>query len=55
MEMSNRLYTLLGWAVWQGAKVKLRQNKGKLGALATVLVVLVAGAVVAKATGGEES
>jgi hypothetical protein len=55
MTMSNRLYTLLGWAVWQGAKIKLRQNKGKLGAVATVALVLVAGLAVAKAAGGDES
>ncbi len=56
--MSSRGYTLLGWAVWQiltrAAKLKVAQNKTKLGAAATVAVVLVAGLAVAKATSGDE-
>jgi hypothetical protein len=56
--MSKRGYTILGWAVWQittrAAKVKVAQNRTKLGAAATVLLVLVAGVVVAKLTGGED-
>ena len=56
--MSSRGYTVLGWAVWQiatrVAKHELRQNKVKLGAAATVLLVLVAGLAAAKAGGGEE-
>jgi hypothetical protein len=56
--MSTRGYTVLGWAVWQVAsriaKRKMRQNKVKLGAAATVVLVLVAGLVAAKASGGEE-
>jgi len=56
--MSSRGYTVLGWAVWQVAtrvaKRKMRQNKVKLGAAATVLLVLVAGLAAAKAGGGEE-
>jgi hypothetical protein len=55
--MSSRGYTVLGWAVWQiatrVAKRKLARNKAKLGAAATVFLVLVAGIVAAKAGGGE--
>jgi hypothetical protein len=56
---SSRGYTVLGWAVWQiatrVAKRKMRQNKVKLGAAATVLLVLVAGVVAAKAGGDDEA
>ncbi len=56
--MSSRGYTVLGWAVWQVAtrvaKRKMAQNKVKLGAAATVLLVLIAGLAAAKATWGEE-
>jgi hypothetical protein len=56
--MSSKGYTVLGWAVWQVAsriaKRKMRQNKVKLGAAATVFLVLVGGLVAAKASGGEE-
>jgi hypothetical protein len=56
--MSTRGYTVLGWAVWQVAsriaKRKMRQNKVKLGAAATVVLVLVAGLIAAKASGGDE-
>ena len=56
--MGSKGYTVLGWAVWQiatrVAKRKVAQNKTKLGAAATVLLVLVAGVIVAKLTGGEE-
>jgi hypothetical protein len=56
--MGSRGYTVLGWIVWQiatrVAKRKLTRNKTKLGAAATVLLVLVAGAVAAKLTGGED-
>ena len=52
--MSTRGYTVLGWAVWQVAtrvaKRKMRQNKVKLGAAATVLLVLIGGLAIAKAT-----
>jgi hypothetical protein len=51
-------YTLLGWIVYQVAsrflKYKARQNKVKLGAVATVALVLVAGLAAAKAAGGED-
>ena len=56
--MSTRGYTVLGWAVWQVAsriaKRKMRQNKVKLGAAATLVLVLVAGLIAAKVSGGEE-
>jgi len=51
-------YTLLGWLAWQGIKTvsrrKVGQNKAKLGAAATVLLVLIGGLVAAKASGDEE-
>jgi hypothetical protein len=57
--MGTRGYTVLGWAVWQiatrGAKLKLRANKTKIGAAATIVLVLVAGIVAAKLSGdGDE-
>ncbi len=56
--MSTRGYTVLGWAVWQVAtrvaKRKMAQNKVKLGAAATVALVLVAGLAAAKAASGED-
>jgi hypothetical protein len=55
---SSKGYTVLGWAVWQiatrVAKRKMRQNKVKLGAAATVLLVLIGGLAIAKATGGAD-
>jgi hypothetical protein len=51
-------YTILGWIVYQVLsrliKYKVRQNKVKLGAVATVALVLVAGVAAAKAAGGED-
>jgi hypothetical protein len=56
--MRTKAYTILGWMAWQGMivvlKRKLGTNKVKLGAVATVLGVLVAGALAAKATAGDE-
>jgi len=56
--MSSKGYTILGWLVWRGAtsvaKREMRQNKAKLGAAATVLLVLVGGLAIAKATTSEE-
>ena len=50
--MGSRGYTVLGWAVWQVAtrvaKRKMRQNKVKLGAAATVLLVLIGGLAIAR-------
>jgi hypothetical protein len=51
-------YTLLGWLTWQGiktvAKRKLSQDKAKLGAAATVLLVLIAGIAAAKAATSDD-
>jgi hypothetical protein len=55
--MKIKGYTALGWLTWQGiktvAKRKLSQDKVKLGAAATVLLVLVAGLGAAKAAGDD--
>ena len=52
--MKTKVYTLLGWMAWQGLTIvvgrKLSQNKVKIGAAATVLGVLAAGLLAAKAT-----
>jgi hypothetical protein len=51
-------YTVLGWIVWQiGKRVaarKIAQNRVKLGAAATVLLVIVGGVIAARASLGEE-
>jgi hypothetical protein len=56
--MGSKGYTVLGWVVWQVAtrvaKRKMAQNKVKLGAAATVALVLVAGVAAAKASSGDE-
>jgi hypothetical protein len=56
--MGTKGYTVLGWGVWQiatrVAKRKLARNKTKLGAAATVLLVAVAGILVAKLTGDDD-
>jgi hypothetical protein len=56
--MGSKGYTVLGWLVWQiatrVAKRKMSQNKVKLGAAATVALVLVAGLAAAKAASGED-
>jgi hypothetical protein len=55
---TSKGYTVLGWLVWQigtrVAKRKMAQNKVKLGAVATVALVLVAGLAAAKAASGDE-
>jgi hypothetical protein len=52
--MRTRLYTALGLVTWEGIKLvvrrKLTQNGVKLGAAATVLLVLIGGLAVARAT-----
>jgi hypothetical protein len=57
--MTTRGYTVLGWLAWQVitrvAKRKITQNKMKLGAGATVALVLIAGLAAAKATAGDDS
>ena len=56
--MGSKGYTVLGWLVWQiatrVAKRKMAQNKVKIGAAATVALVLVAGLAAAKAAAGED-
>lgn len=56
--MSSKGYTVLGWLVWQigtrVAKRKMAQSKVKVGAAATVLLVLVAGVAAAKAASGKD-
>jgi hypothetical protein len=54
--MKIRGYTLLGWLTWQGIKTvgksKMGRNKVKLGAAATVLLLLIGGIAAARASGG---
>jgi hypothetical protein len=56
--MNSKGYTVLGWLTWQiarrVAKRKMSQNKVKLGAAATVLLVLIGGLAAARASGGGE-
>ena len=53
--MKTKALTLLGFFTWEGLKLvlrrKLSQNRVQLGAAATVLLVLVGGLAIAKATG----
>jgi hypothetical protein len=53
--VSSKGYTVLGWIVWQiasrVAKRKIAQNRVKIGAVAAIVLVLVAG--VAAARSGE--
>jgi hypothetical protein len=50
--VSTRGYTVIGWIVWQigsrVAKRKLAQNRAKVGAVALVFLVLVAGIAAAR-------
>ncbi len=56
--MPTKGYTVLGWVVWQvlyrAAKLKLGQSKAKLGAVATVLAVLGAGVIAARAATSDD-
>jgi hypothetical protein len=56
--MTTKLYTLLGFAAWQGIKLVVRrkvgQNRATLAAGATVALVVIGGLVAAKATNGDE-
>jgi hypothetical protein len=56
--MTPKGYTVLGWLVWQVArrfiKFKVKQNNVKLGAAATVALVLIAGVVAARASAGDD-
>jgi hypothetical protein len=55
--MSTKLYTLLGFAAWQGIKLvvrrKIGQNRTALAAAATVALVVIGGLAAAKATNGD--
>ena len=55
--MSSRGYTVLGWAVWQlirmVAKQKVAENRVKIGAAATVGLVLLGGILAARASSEE--
>ena len=55
--MNSRAYTVLGWIVWQigvrVAKRKMAQNRVKIGAAATIALVLLGGVLAARASGGE--
>ncbi len=57
--MKNKAYTLLGFVAWEGIKAVLRgklgQNRAKIGAAATVLVVLIGGLAIARASGSDET
>ena len=56
--MTVRAYTVLGWLVWQVvsrvARRKIGQNRAKLGAAAVVTLVLLGGALAARATSDED-
>ena len=55
--MTTRGYTVLGWLAWQVisrvAKRKMAQNKVKFGAAATVVAVIAAGVVAARASSSD--
>jgi hypothetical protein len=57
--MKTRGYTMLGFLTWEGFKLvlrrKLTQNRVKLGAGATILLVLIGGLAIAKANASDES
>ena len=57
--MKTKGYTMLGFLTWEGFKLvlrrKLSQNRVQLGAAATVLLVLIGGLAIARATGSEET
>ena len=56
--MTVKGYTVLGWVVWHVAsliaKLKIRQNRVKVGAAGVVLLVLVGGVIAARA-GSDDS
>jgi hypothetical protein len=56
--MMIKLYTLLGFAAWQGIKLvvrrKIGQNRTVLAAGATIALVVIGGLAAAKATNGDE-
>ena len=57
--MTTKGYTVLGWLVWQSRSSaarsgRSRTNRVKLGAIGVIALVLVGGAVAAKAAGGDD-
>jgi ribosome biogenesis SPOUT family RNA methylase Rps3 len=56
--MKNSLYTALGYVTWEGIKLvvrrKLGQKQVKIGAAATVALVLIGGLAIAKATATDD-
>jgi hypothetical protein len=56
--VTTRGYTVLGWLVWQMgsrvAKMKMAQNRVKLGAAGVVLAVVLGGIIAARAGGDED-
>ena len=56
--MNSRGYTVLGWAVWQlirlAAKQKVAENRVKIGAAATMGLVLLGGILAARASSDHE-
>jgi hypothetical protein len=56
--MRTKLYTLLGFMTWEGIKLvvsrKLQQNRVKLGAAATVLLVVIGGLAIARGTASSD-
>jgi hypothetical protein len=55
--MTTKSYTVLGWIVWQLgsrlAKMKIAENRVKLGAAGVVTLVLIGGVIAAKASGDD--
>lgn len=55
--MNSKGYTVLGWIVYQvgvrAVRRKVEQNRVKLGAAATIALVLVGGILAARAGDGE--
>jgi hypothetical protein len=56
--MTTKGYTVLGWAVWQVAtrvaRRKMAQNRLKLGAAATVALVLIGGVLAARSASADD-
>jgi hypothetical protein len=55
--VSTRGYTLLGWIVWRLgtwlARRKVRQNRGRLAAAATIVAVVLVGLALARGSADE--
>jgi hypothetical protein len=56
--MNRKGYTVIGWLVWRigsrVAKRKMAQKRGKLGAAGAATLLLVGGAVAAKAVSADD-